>query len=79
MNESVKAVLGLWGAVGAIVAAVFVLVGGSMALMGWAGLSAKAAGFVWCGIMFVGVVVFFSWLAYDDHKFWSEFQSRRQR
>jgi hypothetical protein len=53
------------------VGGIFALVGSTMALMTiW--VSAKTAGFIWCGFMFVAVIVFFSWMAYTVAKDESE-------
>lgn len=62
-----KEILRFWAGMAAIVGGIFALVAGSMLAMS-PFMSPQAVGFVWCGAMFVGIIVVGSWAIYDDKR-----------
>lgn len=73
-----KEVLKFWWVIALIVGGVGALVATTMGLMIWMGLSEKAAGFVWCGFMFAGIIIVFSKWILDDQEFQHELARKRQ-
>lgn len=64
MNE----ILSFWARFFAIVGGIFLVVGGSfLALSPFMG--PKTIGYLWCGFMFLGIIVVGSWWIYDDQRF----------